>query len=291
MAFDILSIGSIQVLALLDGDGPEKGDPIVESFPGIPAEALLAFREQAPGVYGDHDTWRMRIRAWLVRHPGGVILVDTGIGQPRAPGVEWFGTPGRLHEVLDETGTPSGSIDTVVITHVHDDHIGGTVVFDGKGEPTPAFPDARYVIQRADRDWQFELARTDEEDQVIAAILLEPLERADVLDAIDGDQPLAEGIDLHHLPGHTPGHQVVRIHSDEARAVITADTFNHPIQVGHPEWPSGPDASVSGAAAARRALLAELSSHPGTTIAPAHFAEAFGRIRSGADGLAIWEPA
>ena len=294
MSFDTLKVGHLEVLALLDAEAELEG-PISDMFPDAPLEELLAYRDRAPGVYGtDHGGWHLRVRAWLIRHPGGVMLVDTGIGVAGAPGPEWMGTPGRLLDVLRDAGTPPDAIDTVVITHVHDDHIGGTVTFpigaEGEPVPTPAFPRARHVIQRADWEWQLELAAQDEEDATIFRLLLEPLESAGLVDLIDGDVDLARGIQLHHAPGHTPGHQIVRLHSKGRRAIVTADAFNHPAQFSHPDWPSGPDAIHPQAAATRRALIAELFSRPGTPIAPTHLAEAFGEVRSGPDGLATWVP-
>jgi glyoxylase-like metal-dependent hydrolase (beta-lactamase superfamily II) len=283
-----LTVGHIEVLALLDGVRELDG-PITDSFPDVPPDELLAFRDRAPGVYGDGGGWRLHIRAWLVRHPGGVVLVDTGIGPAEAPGTSWFGAAGTLHEALRETGTPPDAIETVVLTHVHDDHLGGTVT-QVDGAVVPAFPRATYLVQRADREWQTALARDEEEDRVIDTMLLQPLERAGQLTVLDGDHDLADGIELHLAPGHTPGHQIVRLRSRGARAIITADVFNHPIQMPHPDWPSGPDAIPAQAAATRRAVLAELLSHPGTTIAPTHLAEPFGRVGTGPDGLASWQP-
>jgi glyoxylase-like metal-dependent hydrolase (beta-lactamase superfamily II) len=217
------------------------------------------------------------------------------VGQPGSPSMVWSPRPGALLEALTETGTPPEAIDTVVITHVHDDHIGGTVVFDasnphGDAEPLPAFPNAHYLFQRADWDWVHDEARTSEEDATIVDVLLRPLAEAGLTQLLDGDLDLAEGIQLHHLPGHTPGHQIVRLRSQGRRAVISADTFNHPGQLPHPDWPSGPDWHHAGAAAARRALLAELLSAPGTTVAPTHLSASFGRVESGRDGLAAWVP-
>lgn len=294
MPFDRADIGHIEVLALLDGDR-ELGPIAEEMFPDAPAEALMAYRDRYPGVYGANGGWQLRIRAWLIRHPGGVILVDTGIGQAGAPGVAWFGAAGDLHDALRETGTPPESIDTVVISHVHDDHIGGLVVFepgaDGEAVPIPAFPNSRHILQRADRDWQHQTATENEEDADILRTLLAPLEEAGVVDLIDGDLELADGISLHHAPGHTPGHQIVRLASKGRRGLVSVDAFNHPAQFAHPDWPSGPDAIPAQAAATRRAVIAELLSHPGTVVAPTHFAESFGQMKSGPDGLASWVPA
>jgi len=287
MVFDALQVGDIEVLALIDGD-QILGSPIAKAYPDIPVERLMADRDLDPGISTPDGSHRLRVRAWLVRHPAGVLLVDTGIGGNGAPGVEWFGVRGMLLEALSETGTPPDAIDTVLLTHVHDDHIGGTVVFDNEQVPAPAFPNARYVLQAADREWQHELARTDEEDVAIESLLLRPLEAAGVLDLIEGDQRLADGLEAHLAPGHTPGHQVLRIRSRDQRAIISADAFNHRLQVGHPDWPSGSDEDPPLAAVTRRALLAEALSHPGTALAPSHFTVSFGYIRSGADDVAVW---
>ncbi|HET9417264.1 MAG TPA: hypothetical protein VFP30_06960, partial [Candidatus Limnocylindria bacterium] len=58
--------------------------------------------------------------------------------------------------------------------------------------------------------------------------------------------------------------------------------------IPHPDRPSGTDVVPAQAAATRRAVLAEVLSHPGTTLAPTHLAEPFGTIGSGPDGLAAW---
>ncbi len=290
MPFDRLNLGVLQVLALLDGD--REIGPIVDSFPDAPAEGLMAYRERYPEVYGEHDGWRLRVRAWLIRHPGGVVLVDAGIGQAGSPGVDWFGAAGRLPDLLHETGTPPDAIDTVVISHVHDDHIGGLVSFetgpDDASKPEPAFHRSRHVIQRADWDWQRQMAKENDDEAGIFSTLLAPLEEAGLVDLIDGDVAITDEVAVHHAPGHTPGHQVVRLRSEGLRAIVSADTFNHPAQLSHPDWPSGLDAFPTQAAATRRALMGEILGHPGTVMAPTHFAESFGAIKTGPDGLAAW---
>ena len=137
---------------LLDGVRELDG-PIAEYFPGVPAEELRSFRAKAPGVYAEDGGWRLHVRMWLIRHANGLMLVDTGVGQLGAPGPQWFGVAGALPSSLRGTGATPDDIDTVVLTHVHDDHVGGTVTLSG-GAPAPAFPRATYVLQRADRTWQ-----------------------------------------------------------------------------------------------------------------------------------------
>jgi len=290
MSFERIDVGNLELFALLDADA-DIDEPIAEAFPGWPEGELLAHGDRHPGVYGANGTWHLKVRAWLVSHPGGAILVDTGIGTKGAPGPEWFGSAGLLREALAEAGTSPESIRTVVISHMHDDHIGGTVVFTGTGgAPTPAFPNARHVVQRADLEWQRAMANDSEDAAAAWDTLLAPLESAGLIDAIEGDTGLVEGIALHHLPGHTPGHQVVRLSSGSDRALICADALMHPAQVVHPEWPTAQDEDGAAAEASRTAMLAELIAHPGTVVAPTHFGEAFGEVLSGADGLPTWAP-
>jgi glyoxylase-like metal-dependent hydrolase (beta-lactamase superfamily II) len=277
------SVGPVDVTAIVDADFPAGS--IVESFPDVPAQELLAAKASSPGVYTDDDQWRLRVRAWVIRHPAGVVLFDTGIGGVSAPAHEWAPATGALEARLAAIGVAPHHVDTVAISHVHDDHVGGVLADDG----APRFPNARYVVQRADMDWLRDLAPTSEEDALILAHL-QPLQDEGLLDLLDGDRELSPHLHLHHLPGHTPGHQIMRIDTDGARMVLSADTWNHPAQFAHPDWPSGADAHHAQAAAARRALLAELLSHPGTVVAPTHLAESFGEVGSGRDGLATWRP-
>jgi glyoxylase-like metal-dependent hydrolase (beta-lactamase superfamily II) len=120
--------------------------------------------------------------------------------------------------------------------------------------------------------------------------LLAPLEDAGILDPIEGDHRLADEIELHHLPGHTPGHQILRLASGTERLTVSADTWNHPAQLAHPEWPSGPDDDHAGAADARRALLDEILAHPGSVVAPTHLSVPFLTIGTAPNGTPTWTP-
>jgi glyoxylase-like metal-dependent hydrolase (beta-lactamase superfamily II) len=279
---ETVTVGAVEISALLDVDVPDE--PMADAFPGAPADELAAARSTYPTIYNADGTWRLRVRAWLVRHHGGVLLLDTGVGPETSPAMAWCPAVGAVRTTLAEVDAAPDEIDTVVISHSHHDHIGGVLVADG----APAFPRARYVIQRADHEWERDAARDG--DNPTWSTLLEPLASVGVLDVIDGDHPLTGSIELHHAPGHTPGHQVVRVSSGGARALLSADTWNHPAQLAHPGWWSGSDDDHERAEATRRDLFTELMHEPETILAPTHFAEAFGRVRHGPDGSAVWEP-
>jgi glyoxylase-like metal-dependent hydrolase (beta-lactamase superfamily II) len=284
MTFDLLKAGGVEIFAILDAD--DDTDPVDEVFPGWPAGEHERYGSIYPSLYGAKDTWRFICRGWLLHHGGGKILFDTGIGVGDAPGRVWLGSDGRLGSTLVETGTAPADIDTVVISHVHDDHIGGAVDANG----SPAFPNARYMIHRADVEWQRAAANEDDYARDVWEQLIEPLEAGGVLDTVEGNLALSSETSLEHAPGHTPGHQIMWVGGDDDRILITADAFNHPAQLDHPDYPSGPDNDPIMAASTRRRLLAELAAAPRMIFAPTHFGEAFGRMATGPSHAVIWEP-
>ena len=277
------TIGSVEITSVIDADF--GAGPITETFPGIPEDALLSDDDDATAVRTADGQWRIRVRAWLLRHPDGTLLFDTGLGGAGSPTQSWADTPGTLLAELTELGVAPGDVGTVALSHVHDDHVGGLLDADG----APAFPNARHIVQRADIEWLRKLACESDEDRAVWG-LLAPLEDAGALDPIEGDHRLADGVELHHLAGHTPGHQILRVVAGADRLTITADTWNHPAQLAHPEWPSGPDDDHAGAADARRTLLGEILEHPGSVVAPTHLSVPFLTIETAPDGTPTWTP-
>jgi glyoxylase-like metal-dependent hydrolase (beta-lactamase superfamily II) len=154
------------------------------------------------------------------------VLVDTG-----ADGL----TPntGRLLRNLHAVGIEAGEIDTVVLTHGHDDHIGGNTDAEGK----PAFPKARYVMWKA--EWTFWTSEQPEtlyknEDFTFTRKNLLPIQ--DQMDLLDHEAEIVSGIRAVPAPGHTPGHMAVSISSNGKQLLCISDAFLHPIHIEHPEW-------------------------------------------------------
>ena len=283
MPHETIAVGEVEIVALLDVD--VNDEPVADAFPGAPADAILAGKGRYPNVYGEDDAWRLRVRVWLIRHPAGLLLLDTGVGPETSPAMHWCPEPGVAVASLAEIGVEPETIDVVALSHAHDDHIGGILGRDG----APAFPRARYLLQRADHAWRRRGA--DEDDTSSFEGLVAPLERAGALELLDGDHRISELIELHHAPGHTPGHQVLRVASGGSRALLSADTWNHPMQLAHPDWWAGSDDDHERSTATRRTLLAELLADPETIVAPTHFGEAFGHVSRDPDGPPVWHPA
>jgi glyoxylase-like metal-dependent hydrolase (beta-lactamase superfamily II) len=130
MAHRSLTVGGVQITAVCDvtGDFP---DPLEEAFPQVPAAAWAPWRRRHPEAFSGTDHWRLRDWCFLVRARDRVVLVDTGVGGPGVPGATWIGTPGRLPEELAAAGVDPDEIDLVVLTHLHLDHVGWNLAWDG----------------------------------------------------------------------------------------------------------------------------------------------------------------
>jgi len=274
-------VGRVEVIALCDAV-VSSSKPGSASYPGADEAIWREARERHPDVFAPDGRWRFHVHPFVVRSNGRTFLVDTGLGPESAPAFAWSGIAGRLSSELAGAGIDPAEVELVLITHVHDDHIGGNVTDPG----TPAFVSARYVIHR--NDWELMASATDEEDREIFAAVLAPLERAGVIELSEGAFTVTDELRLEHAPGHTPGHQVLSIDSSGERALISGDLVNHPAQLLQAGLASATDMDPELANATRTSWLGRIE-REGGIVAPAHFAEPFGRVTRDGDRRR-WEP-
>ena len=278
-----LTVGTVQVTAVCDvtGDFPA---PLDQAFPGVEAAAWAPWRGRHPDAFSGPDRWRLRDWCFVVRARDRVVLVDTGVGGPGVPGAAWIGAPGRLPAGLAAAGVEPDEIDLVVLTHLHLDHIGWNLAWDGD-RPRPRFPRARYLVQQA--DWELFATWGDEDDRAAFDRCVAPLQSLGVAELLDGDRVLDDQLSLVHTPGHTPGSQSLLVRSGDAAALLWGDVANHPAQVGEPDWGPGSDVLPEVASGTRRRLLDQVETE-GMWLAPAHFPEPFGTVAR-AEGGRRWQ--
>lgn len=208
------------------------------------------------------------------------VLIDSGVGQADPD------DPGHLRDRLRAENIAPESIDTVVISHYHRDHIGGLV--DNAGNPT--FPKARLVVPSQEHAYWMRQDILAGVDPSRAARLRQTLaayaERLTLMDDIADIEP---GIRHVPAPGHTPGHHAVHIESGGARLLHLADTIHMPIQLNALDVAPPFDAQPDIAVATRRALLARAESE-NLLLMTYHFPfPGLGYVRRRGDLLA-WEP-
>jgi glyoxylase-like metal-dependent hydrolase (beta-lactamase superfamily II) len=181
---------------------------------------------------------------------GASILIDLGFDDPseqsqwkeprhhRSPGVQ---------AGLASIGVKPEDVQYVLITHAHGDHFAGAVV-DGR----PRFPKAKVLLGRT--DWEGSPARArpgSMHEQQLGVI-----EKAGLLELVDGEHEVVPGVTMIHAPGESPGHSIVRVSSGGQRFYFLGDLFHHPCEVANLDWvSSGRDAAAM--RASRERLLAE----------------------------------
>ncbi len=195
----------------------------------------------------------LSVHALVVESQGHRIVVDTCIGndKPR-PLRDWNMMRGTFLEDLAAAGHGRESIDTVVCTHLHVDHVGwNTMWVDGDWVPT--FPNARYLLGKD--EWGYWQTAPDEDSGDVMGDSVRPVIEAGLVDLVSPEHRITEEVWLEPTPGHTPGHVSVRISSDGEDAVITGDLMHHPCQMARPEWASSFDYDADQARKTRRAFL------------------------------------
>jgi glyoxylase-like metal-dependent hydrolase (beta-lactamase superfamily II) len=122
----------------------------------------------------------------------------------------------------------------MVITHAHWDHFAGVTTPTSDGY-APTFPQARYYLGAA--DWRHAEQQAKQQDPTgLEARTLVLLHARGVLDEVTEPTQLAEDIEVLPAPGETPGHQIVRVRSDDETLFILGDLFHSTIEVEHPDW-------------------------------------------------------
>lgn len=195
------------------------------------------------------------IFALLVESCGKKIVIDTCLGNDKPRAVPaWHERQGDFLEQLEAVGFPRESVDYVICTHLHPDHVGwNTMLQDGSWVPT--FPNARYLFSQLDWDWLDRAPVTPLGDY--AGDSVRPVFAAGLADLYKPDHSITDEVSLVSTPGHSPGHISVRIESEGAVAVVTGDLIHHPCQMAHPEWCSPFDFDSEQALNTRQKFLHE----------------------------------
>jgi glyoxylase-like metal-dependent hydrolase (beta-lactamase superfamily II) len=150
---------------------------------------------------------------------------------------------------MSAAGFTPDQVDTVVLTHMHGDHIGGLMGADGT---TPAFANARYVTGAAENNYWAGAANEGYDKNV------KPLTEKIIF--LDNNGTVTSGITGMDAFGHSPGHMVYQVESAGHRLMITADTANHYVwSLQKPDWEVRFDADKAAAAAVRKQVFGQIA--------------------------------
>jgi glyoxylase-like metal-dependent hydrolase (beta-lactamase superfamily II) len=194
--------------------------------------------------YADPDgKLRSSIHSYVIESQGRRIIVDTCLGndkQRSAKAVNLLHVP--FLERLAEAGYSPETLDLVLCTHLHLDHVGWNTRWTGE-KWVPTFPNARYLFGREEWGHWSNSPGIGDVPPPIAELMdfkavmsdsLTPIIEASLHQLVENSHRLTDEVSLFPTPGHTPGHVSVAIDSDGFRAVIAGDVLHNPIQFADP---------------------------------------------------------
>ena len=142
------------------------------------------------------------VLAFAIRHPDGVVLVDTGVGE----GDDWVDQNYRprardVREALVGAKLDPNTVRAIVNSHLHFDHCG----------QNRAFPGVPIHVQQAELDLALRQGHT----------VVEWVDFPDArYEAVEGDREIVDGVSVLATPGHTPGHQSVTVRTGDGLVLI-----------------------------------------------------------------------
>ena len=244
------------------------------------AKRSAHFLGPAPGTDPHDAPMPMDYFVWLARGPDGIVLIDTGFTAEIAAQRKrtYLRTPVEALALMD---VRPEDVHTVVLTHLHYDHVGGFALF-----PNAQFhlqdDEMRYATGRHMRSHRFNHGY--EVEEVIGMMRLVYGQRVSFH---DGDAGLVPGISLHKVGGHTMGLQCVRVHTRRGWVVVASDASHY---YEHFERQSCfPTVFDVGATFEGYSLLLQLADSP-SHVVPGHDPEVMRRyppVSTALEGIAV----
>lgn len=169
----------------------------------------------------DHDSPHpIDYYVWVIRNQHRTIVVDTGFDA--AEGAKRGRKVDRAPAAaLEQIGVAAGSVDQVVVTHLHYDHAG----------TLGAFPKARFHLQEAEMAYATGPC-------MCQSFLRHPFTVEHVCEMVrnvysgrvifhDGDGEIAPGVTVHKIGGHSRGLQCVRVATATGPVVLASDSSHY----------------------------------------------------------------
>ena len=183
-----------------------------------------------------------------------------------------YAPPPGVVEQLQAQGLRPEDITHLVITHAHFDHYTG-VTMERDRSYIPRFPNARVLLGRADWDWS-ETQQALHDPDSLDSRTFGVVQKHNLLELVDGDVDLIPEVHILAAPGESPGHQIVRLHSQGQTLYCLGDLFHDVVEVEQPTWMvTWADASIN-LTSRQRLIAAALEEN--ALLVPAHMA--VGRI-------------
>jgi glyoxylase-like metal-dependent hydrolase (beta-lactamase superfamily II) len=211
-----MKFGDFEIFSIVENSFKIDGGAMFGVVPKIIWERLVTSDE--------FNRVKLDLNLLLVKTGRGNILIDAGIGdalsekQKKIYGIE---KSSELERRFSELNLTPEDIDLVILTHLHADHAGGAIKMDEVGKKTCRFPNARHIVQI--KEWNDAMSPDERTSATYFTEKLKFLEESNLLELVDGEDEVAEGIKVIPTGGHTPGHQAVLIEYGENKILCPGD--------------------------------------------------------------------
>ena len=243
--FVTYKVGGADVTALYDGIWEKPHDPAFIANASVDDVKGAMTKAGLPA-----DFVSIPFTVVVVRNGGKTVLCDGGTGGQVQP------TAGKMMANMKAAGIDPATIDTILISHCHPDHIFGLMEKDTN---KPVFPNAEIVI--SDVEYKFwtdpaVIDRLPEARKGLARRIQAVFPTWKNIRQVSGEPEVAPGIRFVSAPGHTPGHRAFHLASGASELMISNDTAYVPaLVVANPGWHGQYDQDAATAEASRRKLL------------------------------------
>jgi glyoxylase-like metal-dependent hydrolase (beta-lactamase superfamily II) len=211
-------------------------------YPNATTEAMRGALAGLGSDFVDPSSFDLLLsfHGFVVRTRHHTVLVDACVGndknRPTRPA--WHRRSGSFLDNLTAIGVHPETVDFVLCTHLHADHVGwNTRLLDGRWVAT--FPNAQYLIGKAEYEHWLDRYSGDAampvnygsfEDSVL------PVVRSGQAVMVPSNYAVEAGIYCEAAPGHTPGNLIIHVEDGCRRAILSGDVLHHPVQLAHPDW-------------------------------------------------------
>ena len=241
-------VGDIEVTVVTEG---ARTFPLPDNF--VVNQSKEDVNRALEAAYMPRDKMTIYFAPIVLNTGGKLVLIDTGYGEKMYGDSK--GAAGQLTANLAAAGIELGAIDTVVISHYHQDHVDGLLRADG----SVTFPNAEILVPALEHkfwmdDGEMSRAPKGRMEQLFQnnrrVFSDQVLKR---LRTYEWDKEVAPGVTASGTPGHTLGHTSFVIASGSAKVYVQSDVTNNPaLFVRHPGWHASFDQVPQQAEATRR---------------------------------------
>ena len=264
-----ITVGSVEVYALRDGEL------------NLPKEVFINLDKKVSESLTNDENSNLslsNINAYLIKKDNRNLLVDAGCRELFGPNC------GFIKEALLETGTKPSDITDIFFTHMHPDHVAGSIDIDGKASFSNAvikLVDAEYNFWNADHFDNIDVNGNDWAN--LAKTVFGAYENR--IDILSVDAEIIPGVSIINLPGHTPAHSGFRVDDGNKSFIHMGDVLHVPnLQLSDPNISLVFDVDPEAAMKSRK-MVFDMVSHDKTLCSSGHMlTPKFGYLEKSSSG-------